>query len=455
MTERSSPPRAAVILAAGQGQRMKSPLAKVLHPVAGRTMVDHAIDTAQALGCERVVVVVGGHSPAVRAHVAARLGDGAIAVQDPPLGTGHAVLAARAALADFVGDVLVTYADVPLLTAAALGGLFARRADGADVAVLGFETARPGAYGRLVTTGPNVLARIVEAKDASAAELALTACNSGVLLAPAALLFDLLGEVGCANAKGEYYLTDVVGLAAGRGLRVDVAFADEADVAGVNSQAELAEAEASFQRRARAALMAEGVTLTAPDTIHLAWDTRVGAGTRIEPHVVFGPGVTVEGGAVIRAFSHLEGARVAGGAVVGPFARLRPGADIGRDAHIGNFVEVKNVTVGEGAKANHLSYLGDGAVGARANLGAGTIFCNYDGFDKHFTRIGEDAFIGSNNALVAPVTIGAGAYTGSGSVITQDVEANALALERAPLAQKSGWATAFRARKRREKAARG
>jgi bifunctional UDP-N-acetylglucosamine pyrophosphorylase/glucosamine-1-phosphate N-acetyltransferase len=454
MSERSSRPRAAVILAAGQGQRMGSPRAKVLHEVAGRTMVDHAIDTAQGLGCDPVMVVVGAHSPAVRAHVAARLGEGAIAVQDPPLGTGHAVLAARAALAAFDGDVLVTYADVPLLTSGALRDLFALREAGADLAVLGFEAVKPGAYGRLVMDGPRALARIVEAKDASPDELALTACNSGVLLAPAERLFGLLEAVGCANAKGEYYLTDVVGLATGQGLRVEVAFADEADVAGVNSQAELAEAEASFQRRARAALMAEGVTLTAPETIHLAWDTKVGAGTRIEPYVVFGPGVTVEAGAVIRGFSHLEGAKVAGGAIVGPFARLRPGADIGQGAHIGNFVEVKNVTVGEGAKANHLSYLGDGAVGARANLGAGTIFCNYDGFDKHFTRIGEDAFIGSNNALVAPVTIGAGAYTGSGSVITRDVEPNALALERGPQTEKSGWATAFRTRKRREKAQR-
>jgi bifunctional UDP-N-acetylglucosamine pyrophosphorylase/glucosamine-1-phosphate N-acetyltransferase len=454
MSDRSPPSRAAVILAAGKGERMRSPLAKVLHPLGGRAMVDHAVDAAQALGCAPVIVVVGAHAPAVHAHVAARLGEAAVAVQDPPLGTGHAVLAARQALAGFAGDVLVTYADVPLLGAAALDGLFAARAAGADLAVLGFEAEHPGAYGRLVMDGEGGLERIVEAKDASEAELAITACNSGVLLAPADLLFDLLGAVGCANAKGEYYLTDVVGLASGRGLRVTAAIAGEDEVLGVNSQSELAQAEARFQARARTALMAKGVTLVTPDTVHLAWDTEIDAGARIEPYVVFGPGVRVAGGAVIRGFSHLEGARIAPGAVVGPFARLRPGADIGEGAHIGNFVEVKNVTVGAGAKANHLSYLGDGSVGARANLGAGTIFCNYDGFDKHFTRIGEDAFIGSNNALVAPVTIGAGAYTGSGSVITADVAPDALALERSPQAEKPGWAAAFRARKQRQKAAR-
>jgi bifunctional UDP-N-acetylglucosamine pyrophosphorylase/glucosamine-1-phosphate N-acetyltransferase len=455
MIDRSAPARAAVILAAGKGERMRSPLAKVLHPIGGRAMVDLAIDAAQAAGCARVVVVVGVRSPAVRAHVAARLGEAAIAVQDPPQGTGHAVLAAREALAGFEGDVLVTYADTPLLSPAALEGLFALRAAGADVAVLGFQTDRPGAYGRLVISGARTLKRIVEAKDASDEELAIGACNSGVMLAGADLLFELLGEVGCANAKGEYYLTDVAGLAAARGLAVEVAFTSEDDVAGVNSQAELAAAEAIFQRRARAGLMAQGVSLVAPDTVHLAWDTKIAAGVRIEPYVVFGPAVTVEEGAVIRGFCHFEGARIAAGATVGPFARLRPGADIGEGAHIGNFVEVKNVAVGPGAKANHLSYLGDGAVGARANLGAGTIFCNYDGFDKHFTRIGEDAFIGSNNALVAPVTIGAGAYTGSGSVITADVAPDALALERSAQSEKPGWAKAFRARKMRQKAARG
>jgi bifunctional UDP-N-acetylglucosamine pyrophosphorylase/glucosamine-1-phosphate N-acetyltransferase len=440
-----------VILAAGKGERMKSPTPKVLHPVGGRPMLDHAIDSAQGLGCERVVVVVGGHSPAVRARVADRLGEAAIVLQDPPLGTGHAVLAARDALAGFEGDLLVSYADTPLLTAAAVTPLFELREAGADLAVLGFEAACPGAYGRLVLSSENSLARIVEAKDATPEELAVRTCNSGVLVADADALLRLLGRVTNHNAKGEYYLTDVVGLATGDGLSVRVAFAAEHDVAGVNSQAELAAAEAAFQARRRAELMADGVTMTSPDTVHLAWDTLVAAGATVEPYVVFAPGVRVESGAVIRAFSHLEGAVVRPGAIVGPYARLRPGADIGAGAHIGNFVEVKKVKVGEGAKANHLSYLGDGSVGARANIGAGTIFCNYDGFDKFETHIGEDAFIGSNTALVAPVSVGSGAYTGSGSVITRPVASDALALERGTQLEKPGWAAAFRLRKRRAK----
>jgi bifunctional UDP-N-acetylglucosamine pyrophosphorylase / glucosamine-1-phosphate N-acetyltransferase len=440
-----------VILAAGKGERMKSATPKVLHPVGGRALLDHAIDAAQALGCERIIVVVGTHSPAVRAHAAARLGEAATAVQDPPLGTGHAVLAAKAALEGFEGDLLVSYADTPLLTAAAVAPLFDLRAAGADLAVLGFEAACPGAYGRLVLTGEDGLARIVEAKDATAEQLAIRACNSGVLAGDTGVLLQLLGRVTNHNAKGEYYLTDVVGLAAGAGLSVRVAFAEEDDVAGVNSQAELAAAEAAFQARRRAELMAAGVTMTSPHTVHLAWDTRVAPGVTVEPYVVFAPGVSVEAGAVIRAFSHLEGATVRPGAIVGPFARLRPGADIGEGAHIGNFVEVKKVTVGAGAKANHLAYLGDGSVGARANIGAGTIFCNYDGFDKFQTHVGEDAFIGSNTALVAPVSVGRGAYTGSGSVITRPVAPDALALERGTQVEKPGWAAAFRLRKRRAK----
>ena len=451
MTSPSAAARAAVILAAGRGERMKSPTPKVLHPVGGRAMTDLAIDTAQALGCERVVVVVGNHSPSVRAHVVKRLGEGAVAVQDPPLGTGHAVLAARDALAGFSGDVVVTYADVPLLTALAVEALFALRRDGADLAVLGFEAADPGAYGRLVMEDGDSLLRIVEAKEAAPAELAIRACNSGVLAADATLLFELLGQVTNANAKSEYYLTDVVALARAAGRSVRVAIAAEAEVAGVNSQAELAAVETAFQDRRRAVLMAAGVTMSAPHTVHLAWDTVVEGGAVVEPYVVFASGVTVEAGAVIRAFSHLEGAVVRAGAIIGPYARLRPGADIGEGAHIGNFVEVKKVRIGAGAKANHLSYLGDGTVGAGANIGAGTIFCNYDGFDKHDTHVGEGAFIGSNSSLVAPVTIGAGVYIGSGSVITRSVAPDALALERGPLIEKPGWAAAFRARKRRER----
>ena len=442
-----APKRACVILAAGQGTRMKSPTPKVLHRIGGRTMLDWVIDVGQALGCDPIVVVVGAGAPAVEAHVKARLGAAAVAVQDPPLGTGHAVLAAKGALAGFEGDVLVNYADGPLLGAVDIEPLFELRAGGADLAVLGFETPEPAAYGRLVQDARGGLIKIVEAKDASQAELAIRACNSGVLAAPAGLLFDWLSKVGCDNAKGEYYLTDIVGLANADGRSVRAAFAPEEAFKGVNSQAELAIAEAAFQQKRRAELMTDGVTMIAPETVHLAFDTRIAGGAVIEPYVMFAPGVTVETGAVIRSFSHLEGCIVRAGAMIGPYARLRPGADIGEDAHIGNFVEVKKVKVGKGAKANHLTYLGDGSVGAGANIGAGTIFCNYDGFDKFDTHVGENAFIGSNTALVAPVTVGAGAYTGSGSVITRDVAPDALALERGQQTEKPGWAARFRGMK--------
>jgi len=438
-----------VILAAGQGTRMKAPLAKVLHTVAGRTMLDHAIDAAQALGCERIVVVASKHTVAVGEH--ARRRGVAVAIQDPPLGTGHAVLAARETLAGFSGDVVVTYADVPLLTADCISSLLKLRDEGADVAVLGFEARDPAAYGRLIIDPRQGLLRIVEAKDATEAELRVRQCNSGVLAVDAELLFDLLSKVTNDNAKGEYYLTDVIGLAHERHLTARVAFAPEDTVHGVNSQEELATAERLWQRRRRAQLMADGVAMQAPETVFLGWDTQVAGGAVIEPNVVFGPGVTIEGGAMIRAFSHIEGAVVRAGALVGPYARLRPGADIGEGAHIGNFVEVKKVRVGKGAKANHLSYLGDGSVGAGANIGAGTIFCNYDGFDKFETHIGEGAFIGSNSSLVAPVKIGDGAYTGSGSVITKDVPADALVLERNAQMEKPGWATRFRAMKAAKK----
>lgn len=444
--------RAAVILAAGQGTRMKSPVPKVLHTVGGRTLLDLAIDAAEGLGCERVVVVVGAHSSEVGIAARKRLGEASVVVQDPPSGTGHAVLAAREALADFDGQVIVSYADCPLITSGVLRGVF-DLAERSDLAVLGFEAADAGAYGRLIITGEDDLEAIVEAKEATKDQLLITVCNSGVLAADRAVLFSLLAEVRNDNAKGEYYLTDVVGLARARGLKPKVAFAPEADVTGINSQGERAFAEQIWQQRRRAELMRDGVTMIAPETVFLAWDTVIEAGAVIEPNVVFGAGVVVEGGAVIRAFSHIEGARVASGALIGPYARLRPGADIGRDVHIGNFVEVKNTRIGEGAKANHLAYLGDGEIGARANIGAGTIFCNYDGYIKHRTTIGEGAFIGSNTALVAPVSVGAGAITGSGSVITDDVAPDALAFERSRQSEKAGWAKTFRERKAAEKAA--
>src|SRR6185437_6937334 len=340
-----------------------------------------------------------------------------------------------------------------LLPASAIEPVFALRADGADVAFLAFDTQNPAAFGRMVMGRGDELERIVEAKDATPEELAITACCSGILAAPAGLLFDLLSQVGCDNAKGEYYLTSIAAIARDAGLSVRVAFASEDAFQGPNSQAELAEAEAAFQQRRRRALMDAGVTMTAPQTVFVSWDTQIAPGVVIEPNVVFAPGVSVETGAVIRAFSHLEGAVVRAGAIVGPFARLRPGADIGEDAQIGNFVEVKKVKVGKGAKANHLAYLGDGSIGAGANIGAGTIFCNYDGFDKYDTHIGEGAFIGSDTELVAPVTVGPGAYVGSGSVITKDVPADALAIARGRQVHKEGWAAEFRAMKLAEKAA--
>ena len=445
--QRSDPPRAVIVLAAGHGTRMRSPMPKVLHRLAGRALLDRAVDVAQTQHAQRVVVVAGAHSPEVAAHARRRLGDAGVAIQDPPLGTGHAVRAAETALQDFQGDLLVTYADTPLLDAEAVEALYAARRAGAALAVLGFESEAPGAYGRLVLGPDGGLDRIVEAKDATVQELSISLCNSGILSAPSALMFELLAEVRDDNAKAEYYLTDVVGLARRRGLPVACVTTEEARVIGVNSQAELAAAEGLWQRRRREQALVAGVAMPAPDTVIFAYDTEVEGGAVIEPHVVFAPGVTVRNGAVIRSFSHLEGCEVLPGAVVGPYARLRPGARIGENAHIGNFVEVKNVVIGEGAKANHLAYLGDGEVGARANIGAGVIFCNYDGFDKHRTVIGEDAFVGSDTALVAPVRIGAGSMTGSGSVITRDVADDALALERGPQTEKPGWAARFRARK--------
>jgi bifunctional UDP-N-acetylglucosamine pyrophosphorylase/glucosamine-1-phosphate N-acetyltransferase len=443
--------RAAVILAAGQGTRMKSPLPKVLHKVGGRALLDRVIDTVQQAGCERIVVVVGNHSPAVRELVVRRLGEGAVALQDPPLGTGHAVVAAQAALADFDGDILVTNGDCPLLSPQDLEPLYALRQDGADLALLGFEPVDTLLYGRLIQGADGHVLRIVEPKEATEAEKTVRTCYAGMLAADRARLFDWLSRVTNDNAKGEYYLTDVVKLAVADKALVRAALAPETAVMGCDTPMQLAAAEGVFQQQRRARFLAEGVALMAPDTVHFSWDTEIAAGTSVEPFVVFAPGVSVASGAVIRSFSHLEGAAVAEGAVIGPYARLRPGADIGPDAHIGNFVEVKKVRVGKGAKANHLSYLGDGTVGPGANIGAGTIFCNYDGFDKYETHVGANAFIGSDTALVAPVRIGDGAFTGTGSVITEDVEADALALARGRQVNKPGWAADFRAAKKKSR----
>ena len=446
-------PRAAIILAAGQGTRMKSTLQKVLHPIGGRAMVDWSLALADAVGATRKVLVIGTHAPALADHARRAVGPDGVAVQDPPLGTGHAVLAAKEALAGFDGDVVVLYADSPLIEAATIGRAFAAL-DGADVCVLGFRARTPGGYGRLIVGADGSLDRIVEAKEASPDELAVDFCNSGVMAADARVLFALLDKVTNDNAKGEYYLTDVVGLARRDGRRAVAVACDEAEVQGANSRAELAAAEAAFQARTRRYWLDAGVSMTDPETVYFSFDTVLAPDVTLEPGVIFAPGVTVETGARIRAYSHLEGCHVRAGAVVGPFARLRPKADIGEAAHIGNFVEVKAVTVGAGAKANHLAYLGDGVVGAGANIGAGTIFCNYDGFDKHRTIVGANAFVGSNSALVAPVAIGDGAYVGSGSVITEDVAPDALALARARQTEKPGWAALYRARKAAAKAAR-
>lgn len=442
-------PRAAVILAAGFGSRMRSQTPKVLHEIGGKTMVAWVVDLARDCGADTPVVVCGAHGPEVAA--AAEALGAATAVQDPPLGTGHAVQAAEANLRALQGGLtaggvtVVLYADTPLIRPETVMAAYKAVADGAGVAVIGFEPNDPGAYGRLILDEDGDLARIVEAKDAEPHELAVRLCNSGVIAAQSTLLFDLLAEVTNDNAKGEYYLTDIVGLARAAGRRAVVVHASADEVLGVNDRAGLAAAEAAFQRAKRAQVMADGATLTAPDTVFFSHDTALDADVTVEPHVVFGPGVTVEAGARIAAFSHLEGARVRAGAMIGPYARLRPGADVGPAAKVGNFVEIKKAVLGAGAKVSHLSYIGDASIGAEVNIGAGTITCNYDGFSKHRTEIGAGAFIGSQTALVAPVRVGAGAYTATGSVITEDVADDALALARTRQTQKPGWAAARRA----------
>lgn len=441
-----------VVLAAGKGTRMRSDLPKVLHRIAGRSMLGHVLALAGSVRGGKLSVVVGPDMDAVRGEVQAAAPDASVFVQANQAGTADAVLAAREAIAAHTGDLLVLFADTPLIAAATVERLLGELDRGASVAVLGFEARDPGSYGRLVTSPDGSLSAIREAKDASPEELGIRLCNSGVMAFRLGAPLDVLGRIGNANAKGEYYLTDAIEIVRREGGRAAVVVCDEDEVLGVNSRAELAAAEAIWQRRARAAAMAEGVTMIAPETVWLSFDTVLGRDVVVEPNVFFGAGVRVDDGAEIKANSYLEGAHVGAGARIGPYARLRPGAVLGRDVHIGNFVEVKNVTLGDGAKANHLAYLGDGSVGAKANIGAGTIFCNYDGFFKHKTEIGEGAFVGSNSALVAPVKIGAGAYIGSGSVITKDVAADALAIERSSQDERPGWAQKFRTVMARRKA---
>ncbi len=434
-------PLAVIILAAGQGTRMKSALHKVLHPIAGRPMLLHLLATVETLGVERKVVVVGAGREQVEAAVAGHGVD--IVVQAEQLGTGHAVAQAREALGHFAGDVLILYGDVPLVRAETMRAMIERlnMADEPRSVVLGFRPDDAAAYGRIIADAQGLIGKMVEFKDANAEERAVTLCNSGLMAVRAAELFILLDAISNDNAAGEYYLPDIVMLPGAQSAVIET---EEEEVAGVNSRIELAGVEANWQARRRAEAMREGTTLIAPETVFFSYATLLGRDVEIEPQVVFGPGVTVEDNVSIHSFSHIEGAVVRKGAEIGPYARLRPGADIGANAKVGNFVEIKKATLGEGAKANHLSYIGDASVGAGANIGAGTITCNYDGFFKYRTEIGAGAFIGSNSALVAPVKVGAGAIVGAGSVLTSDVSADALALVRLAQQEKAGWAKRFR-----------
>ena len=447
-------PLFAIVLAAGKGTRMASARPKVLHPLAGRPMLLHLLDTLAGLSPAETVVVAGPDIAELTEAVVGHPLSPTVTVQQERLGTGDAVrtgLTATEITAANAGTVLILFGDTPLLTEATMRSLLQARAstDGPGVVVLGFRTRVPGAYGRLVVDDSGHLQSIVEAKDASPAELALELCNSGLMAVDAGLLPEVLTELTNDNANGEYYLTDIVALARARGRSCLVVDGDETELMGINTRAELAAVDAVVQHRLRHHAMANGTSMHDPASVYLSWDTEIGRDVTLESHVVFGPGVTVENNVVIKAFSHIEGASIGDGAIVGPFARLRPGAAIGSAAHIGNFVEIKNAVISAGAKANHLSYIGDAAVGPNANIGAGTITCNYDGFVKSRTDIGAGAFIGSNTALVAPVKVGEGAITGAGSVITRDVEAGSLAVERAEQRSLAGWATKFRKARRK------
>ena len=446
----------AIVLAAGLGTRMASARPKVLHEVAGLTMLDHVLGAAGAAGLSEQIVVTGPERDTVRAALAPVTRRTRFVVQDERRGTGHAVLTARAALDRHAGPVFVLYGDTPLIrpqTILAMGAALGP----ADLVILAFTPDDPGQYGRVLRDAAGCVVAIREHADASPEERRVASCFSGLLAVARAAHLELLEELVADNAKGELYLTDLVEIARAHGLSCAAVEADPVDVTGVNSRAELACAELLMQERLRARALAGGVTLVAPETVYLSYDTALARDVVIEPHVVFAPGVTVGEGALIRAFCHLEQAEIGAGAIVGPFARLRPGARIAANAHIGNFVEIKNALIGAGAKANHLSYIGDATVGAGANIGAGTITCNYDGFDKHRTEIGAGAFIGSNSALVAPVIIGEGAYVASGSVVTRDVEPGALAIARGRQANKPDWAERFRAQhhRPRKRAGRG
>jgi len=435
----------AIVLAAGEGTRMRSARPKVLHRIAGRSLLAHVLDAVSEAGATATAVVVGPGSDAVATEARRVLPDAEIFVQSERRGTAHAVLAARGAITRMPDDVLVIFGDTPLVRPQTLRRIREGLGKGAAVVVLGFRPRNPTGYGRLVVEGGELVA-IREELDASPAERAIDLCNGGLMAFSGPSALPILERIGNDNRKGEYYLTDAIAIARAMGHKAIVIETEEDDVRGINTNAQLAETEAALQQRLRGAAMEAGVTLVAPETVFLSSDTKFGRDVVVEQFVVFGPGVVVEDNALIRSFSHLDRAHVGKGAVVGPYARLRPGARLQDDVHIGNFVEIKEAVIETGAKANHLSYIGDATVGAGANVGAGAITCNYDGVAKHRTEIGKNAFIGSNSALVAPVKIGDGAYVGSGSVITQDVPADALALGRGRQAIKEGWARRLRER---------
>jgi bifunctional UDP-N-acetylglucosamine pyrophosphorylase / glucosamine-1-phosphate N-acetyltransferase len=443
---------AVVILAAGQGTRMRSDTHKVLHPIANRPLLLHLLDRVDEVGADKRVIVLGKGRDQVEAAIAGR--DAAVAIQAEQKGTGHAVQQAERELSGYDGPVLILYGDTPFVQADTLRRMIDRLDGdgGPGIVVLASRPDDPLKYGRIILGEGDRIAKMVEYKDATEDERAVTLCNSGMMAVRAGDLFRWLGQIGNDNAAGEYYLPDIVNVAAAEGREAVVIEGDPYEAAGVNSRAELAHLELEWQRRRREQALDEGATLIDPESVWFAFDTKLGRDVTVEPHVVFGPGVAVADGATIHAFSHIEGATIGAKASIGPFARIRPGTRLAERTKVGNFVELKNADVAEGAKVNHLSYVGDASVGERANIGAGTITCNYDGFGKYRTEIGAGAFIGSNTALVAPVTIGAGAVVGAGSVITRDVEPDSLAVERAEQKGIAGWARRFRERMTRKAA---
>jgi bifunctional UDP-N-acetylglucosamine pyrophosphorylase / glucosamine-1-phosphate N-acetyltransferase len=441
----------AIVLAAGESSRLRSTRPKVLHELGGRSMLAHVLSSLVEAGAEQIVVVAGPNHDAVMVEARTIVRDAGIAIQNERLGTAHAVLAAREAIARGYDELLVVFADTPLVLPETFAAMRKALGGGQNaVVVLGFEAKQPAGYGRFILQD-RTLKAIREDRDVSAAEREIKLCNAGLMALDGRHALVLLDAIGNANSQKEYYLTDIVAVARARDFEVAAVIAAEDEVLGVNDRSQLAAAEAALQARLRARAMREGATLRDPSSVTLAFDTRLGRDAVVEPHVVFGPGVDVGEGSLIRSFSYLEGTTIGQNVSVGPFARLRPGTGLARDVHIGNFVEVKASDVGAGAKINHLSYIGDASIGARTNVGAGTITCNYDGFTKYRTEVGAHAFIGSNSALVSPVKIGDGAYVGSGSVITQDVAPDALALARARQIEKPGWTKQFRERKLNER----